>query len=565
MADFELIKVNVFPEQEFVVEGASWFVIAGEDGIAHKINDIRLRQFLLGAGTGARVIEPGTLVINSSISATLTGAQWVHDGGVYSFTGDLTLPGSPAEPDNRFDIVTFGNSATPVVKSGTAQAEPAVPNPDSGFLLGHIIYRPYGGGGVVIPVNPNTYSTSAAIGNYGLYAPIWKQTTQANTHYSFKLSFLSWVSEYGEDGQYPTNGFVLVNFVTNGGNASIDPNRVAVRTLDMGVDNGDFVLVQTTASEATLFAKKKGFFGTLSFMWVDPIGTNVLPTSLINGGSYASLPGGTAYQSYNGKDYVSSTMPVGFDLPRQYGFETPVTGNITFPAEIGDANPPNPNRVDTNVMVKILHNSAGEPTVVAPQNVWVRCEGGTYVTNENNIFYMIAHKNSSNRVVGISYTITQPQWAPGVGTPEPLVLDGIYMNTVYYPNWPVTGFGNASPTFVETQSTFSLNAYPAGSSSGYESEIQVDITVTNNSTPDPSVFNSGADKTIFSVPNWNTATTPPRIAMFNPATMLSAMNAEPRPLNPVDGRYINLRGRLTRQSDGAVSDWVYWTQQMAYV
>lgn len=403
---FELIKVNEFPEQDFVLEGGSWFVIAGENGLAHKISDLRLRQYLLDSGIGPRVIEPGTLVINSSTSSTLTGARWMHQGGVYEFTGDLPIPASPSEPNNRFDIVTFGDAPTPVVKAGDPLPEPNVPNPDTGFLLAHTIYRPYGGGGIVTPVNPRAYSTAVSAGGYGKYAPIWRQTLGVNAHYGFKISFVSWSSEYGANGQYPSNGFVMVNFDTGSNNTNIDPARVSVRCMDIGVDNGDFMLVQTGAAQATLYAKKKSYLGNMSFQWVQPYEDTVQANSLVNGGAYVDLPGGATYPSYNGRDYVSSTMPVRFDLPRQYGLETRVTGNITFPNNMGDPLT-NPTRVDTNVVVKVFHNSATEPDVVPPLGVWVVCDGGEYAPGVDNVYYLIAHKNNTNEVVGISYTITQ--------------------------------------------------------------------------------------------------------------------------------------------------------------
>src|SRR5690606_4676354 len=142
-------------------------------------------------------------------------------------------------------------------------------------------------------------------------------------------------------GQYPLNGIVLVNLVTKDTAAEIDLNRTSVRVQDIGVDNGDFVLVQSGATEITLYARKKSYLGNMVFKYLDPRDASVLEGSLVRGGTYGNLPTwpasiGIKQESYNGTDYVDSSLPVRFDIPRQYGFDAPVTGPITFPDNIGD-------------------------------------------------------------------------------------------------------------------------------------------------------------------------------------------------------------------------------------
>src|SRR5690606_36997101 len=142
------------------------------------------------------------------------------------------------------------------------------------------IYRPHTGEDVVSPVNPKAPATAVQAGLQGKYAPIWRQTVQKNTYYGFKISFMAWSSEYNAHGQFPMNGIVLVNLVTKNGAAEIDLTRTWVHAMDIGVDNGDFVLCQSGASEITLYARKKSYLGNMVFNYLLPHHDTVRTDSL---------------------------------------------------------------------------------------------------------------------------------------------------------------------------------------------------------------------------------------------------------------------------------------------
>src|SRR5690606_26343938 len=131
-------------------------------------------------------------------------------------------------PNNRFDIVVFGNGSLPIVQTGTGAPDPVVPNPNAGTMLAHTIYRPHDGEDIVI-TTPASYATKVQLGQWApdglthLYAPIWKQTVSANTYYGFNLAFLHWSSDYSTFGQRPKNGFLFVSFVTGATSTAIDP------------------------------------------------------------------------------------------------------------------------------------------------------------------------------------------------------------------------------------------------------------------------------------------------------------------------------------------------------
>lgn len=98
-------------------------------------------------------------------------------------------------------------------------------------------------------------------------------------------------------------------------------------------------------------------------------------------------------------DFTASALPVAFDIPRKYGFTTPITANITFGITAAFE----------SSMAKILHNHTVAPTITGPAGVTVVKDGGTYVVSVNNIIYLVCHKNDAGTVDRVSYTITQNQ------------------------------------------------------------------------------------------------------------------------------------------------------------
>lgn len=353
-----------------------------------------------GGLTGNRIVDPGELVINSPTSATLTGLEWIWEGVSKTYTGDLTLTTSPTDPDNRFDIITLSEADIPAVQTGTADPEPAVPNPTTaGHLLAHTIYRPFTGEDAVQPTPPATvFSTQSVSGQYENYAKIWEQTVNANTYYDFKIGYVAWSSNYDSDRQRPMNGFLSVNFVTKGAATEVDPNRVNVQTMDISPRSGDFVLVQTDTNKAALFVKKTGFFQTLVFEYTGGKTPTVKDNSLVNQGAYATLPTGANWPSWNGRSFITSTgTTIQFDRPRSYGVGTPLTGNITIATAYAD----------DSVMVKVIHNDITEPTITVPVGVTKKMLSGAYAADTDNLFLFIIDKDSSGDVVAVNYTISQ--------------------------------------------------------------------------------------------------------------------------------------------------------------
>jgi hypothetical protein len=419
-----------FASTNFVTERTEnkWKTLSGSGGGGGTVTAAQVRdmlQSLIGNArldasaikglpeipTENRIINPGVLTINSPTSATLADEEWSWNQDILDYTGLLVLSSPPASPNRRFDIITLSGSAVPSVESGIEAVNPVMPSPaDPSHLVSHVIYRPFDGDPVIVPVDPKSPATAMMAGLQGKYAPIWRQSLIKNATYGFKISFLAWSSEYGSFGQWPMNGMVLVNFDTGANNTEIDPNRVTIRTVDIGVDNKDFMLVQTGAAEATLYARKKSYLGNMAMEFVLPKDKNVKDNSLVNGGTYGDLPlDAPAYPSYNGRDYVSfPAMPVRFDVPWQMGYGgTKATGPITFPPNLGDAG--NMARADTNNMAKLLHNDTVERIPTAPAGVTLVHEGGEYIVNTDNHFKFICHKDDNGKVTSISYTIAQNQ------------------------------------------------------------------------------------------------------------------------------------------------------------
>jgi hypothetical protein len=350
---------------------------------------------------GSRIITPGVLVINSETSATLTGAEWVFDGVNYSFTGALVLQNKPTSPNNRFDIITVNGSETPSVESGTAAEDAIVPSPSTpGNLVLQTIYRPHTEPDIVSPPPPAedlVYQTATSAGSNTLYAPIWRQITQINRTYDFKISYVFWTSSYRDiNNHHPQNGVLMVNFVTNPEDRLIDSDRVRIVQMDSEGQSGDFALVQTASNEVTLFARKTGFHGTHFYDYEGPKNATVLKDSLLQGQPYAALPAGTTYLSWNGRSYTYATGNVlNFDKPYVHGFDgTPLTGTLTISGVY----------VDDSVKVKVLHNDTVAPTVNVPVGSVLRTTG-TYVTEEDNLLEFSTVKNSSGVVVLIEMVI----------------------------------------------------------------------------------------------------------------------------------------------------------------
>jgi len=355
----------------------------------------------VGPQSGNRIVTPGELVINSTTSATLTGLKWVWAGVIKTFTGDLTLTVSPTDPNNRFDIISVSADDTPAVEAGTADPEPAVPNPATGGHIAiHTIYRPFSGEDSSQPIAPSlVYNTKNQAGLQNKYAPIWQQTLLKNTAYDFKIGFIGWASEYAASNARPLNGYVTVNFVTTNSPIGVATEKVKIQTNDVSFESGDFILVATGTAEATLFVKKTAFYQTLFFDYLGVKNSTVKDLSLLNDSAYDDLPAGTNWISWNGRSFVPSTgATLNFDRPRAYGMNgTPITGDLTIATVYAD----------DSVMVKVLHNEASEPAISVPGGVTKRLLSGEYVVDTDNLYLFIIDKDNAGDVKAVNYTISQ--------------------------------------------------------------------------------------------------------------------------------------------------------------
>lgn len=359
-----------------------------------------------------RVLNPGnlTLVSETEINISDPAASWIWNKNTITFSGNRTLPTKPVDPNNQFVIITVGASGVPVVEAGAAEPTPSIPNPATpGDLVLHTIYRPFDGEDFVIPTAP-VYATRVQQGQWAgdglthIYAPIWRQTMQKNTYYGFNIAFCHWSSDYNTYGQRPKNGILMVSFVTGANNTLIDANRTVIETRDVSVNNGDFVLVQTSPNEVTLFAKKGTYLGNMVFDYLLPKFATVKDGSLVNNGAYDALPlEGDRYFSTNGSDYVPSTgTTIRFDKPRIYG---PLTGNLTISTAYANA----------GYMAEVVHNAATEPAINVPSGVTLIKLGGEYEPGIDNIFLFVCRKGgdtttmNGNNVTSIWYTISQDQ------------------------------------------------------------------------------------------------------------------------------------------------------------
>lgn len=354
-----------------------------------------------GAASGNRITNAGVLVITSETSATLTGLTWVWEGVNKSFTGALILTAKPTSPNNRFDIITVSDAATPLVEDGTAATDPAIPAPaTSGHIIAQTIYRPHTDPDIVEPTpEPGVFQTQSVAGDNGLYAPIWKQNTEINYSYDFKIGYIYWASGYANASEHrPQNGYVSVSFVTAGASKLIDPDRVIITSYDVEGQSGDFALVQTDTDEVTLFARKTGFHGTHFFDYLGQKNSTVLDESLVNNGVYATLPAATTYLSHESMDFVPSTgTTISFRRAYAYGIGTALTGNLTIATTYAK---------DGN-MVKVIHNDSVEPTITVPGGVTKRLLSGEYATSTDNVYLFIIDKDSTGDVVAVNYTISQ--------------------------------------------------------------------------------------------------------------------------------------------------------------
>lgn len=365
---------------------------------------------------GNRVVNPGKFeMLSETLGEFIEPAEWYWNGVLKTFSGTVSMAGKPSSPDNRTDIVT-ASGANPVSQSGTPDPDPVTPTPtDPTHLVLQVISRPHDLPDVVNPVQKDP-STAHQLGQWlnndgftPMYAPIWRQTLLKNTYYDFMIAFVAFASDYSTVGQYPMNGFVMVDFDTKVNVAEIDPTRVSLKTMGIGNRNSDFVLAMSSGNQATLYVRKGAYIGNMTYKFVIKKHT-VSDNSLMNAQTYGALPDSTLYRSSNMMDYLNrADSVVRFDAPWSSGFNgTPVNSStITFPPNLGDLQ--NPTRASEGYMFKMLHNSAVEPTVSAPAGVQVIKDSGEYQTGVDNIFYFICHKNASDKVVKVSYTITQNQ------------------------------------------------------------------------------------------------------------------------------------------------------------
>lgn len=378
----------IFPVQ---VEGEqAWQGLRFQTIMEHILDQIDIPS-------GDRIINAGTLVIDSPTAATLTGAQWVKDGVTYTYTGPVTLQGTPDAPLNRVDIIYTQNSNTVGYLDGDDLEEPPVPNAPGGQMVLHQIIRLNTGEDIVTPQQPSDPQTANQSGQYENYAPIWQQTLQVNTYYNFQVAFTGWASDFTSNRQRPLSGTLHVRFVTGASNREVDPNRVMIQTIDTSPVNGDFVLVQTSSTQARIYVKKTAFFQTLTFRFLVRTAT-VSPNSLMNGGLYAALPSGDKWHSWNGRSYIPSTGNIRFDRPRSYGMQgSPVSGNLTIAIAYAD----------DSCMAKVLHHAGTEPSISKPSAVALRKLSGDYVEDEDNYFLFIVDTNEAGEVTAVNYTISQ--------------------------------------------------------------------------------------------------------------------------------------------------------------
>jgi len=348
---------------------------------------------------GDRVITPGSFETNSPTSGTINGASWVRNGIVYNYSGPVILNDAPDDPYSRFDIIYTQPSSTVGYQAGAPDEDPVIPNPPSGEMALHVILRLNTGEAIITPVNEVDPETKNQTGRTNEFALIWRQKLSQNTYYDFKLSFVGWASSYSEFDARPLNGMLMVDFVTGANNTQIDPNRISFQTRDISTKSGDFVIVQTSSNQASIYVKKTAYFQTVTFNYLGVKTQTVKDNSLVNNSGYSSLPAGTSFYSWNGRSYISSVgSTIRFDRPRAYGLlGTPVTGNITVATAYAD---------DSN-MVKLLHNDSLEPSISVPSGVAKRLLSGEYVVDEDNFFLFIIDKDSSGDVKAVNYTISQ--------------------------------------------------------------------------------------------------------------------------------------------------------------
>jgi hypothetical protein len=350
--------------------------------------------------SGDRVIDPGVFEMVSPTSGTLTGAKFVRNGIERNYTGPVTLLGTPEAPNNAGEIIYTQAANTVGYIRGDEAEEPVFPNPPPGEFVLHQILRLNTGEEIITPVSPEYPQTANEISKNGQFAPIWQQTLNIDTYYSFQLAFVSWASAfYNTSGHRPKSGTLHVNFVTAPGSRLVDSLRFTMVAVDIGHEHGDFVLVQTSPTQATLFAKKTAYHGTVVFKFLIKTQT-VREDSLVNNGIHGPLPAGTQFPSKNYLAYVPTTgSEIRSDKNRSYGYNgTPVTGDISISVLFAqDA-----------FMPKMLHNGLTPPAILKPDNVVLHKSGGFHVNGVINEYLFIYHKNNAGNVTRISYSISQP-------------------------------------------------------------------------------------------------------------------------------------------------------------
>jgi hypothetical protein len=384
---------------------------------------------------GARLIF-AELILTSTTAGTIS-AQWVDFTSETESVTDAPLTfnggGLPAAGNVRFDLVQGSDAGVVTVKQG-AEALPGaavIPTADAGSLAlsvvlwsdtGESTTTPPGGG----PPTQNDWSlirlaTLVAANTTGKFAKVWEGNLSRDNNYSIILGYAE-----------PKN---VVNFLGSGvqtlklaftcnGSRAIIPETVQVLTAS-GSTAGEFVLYQIAGNKAALYHVSNHYWGRIQYRILFQNSEILLSNFTVNG-VYGAAPSAVAtypsavdnavaVTSVTGTgvdntdplnpvidlyvDFVASTGAVLFDVPRKYGFTTPVTGALT----IGSAG-----AFESN-LAKVLHNDATAPAITPPGGVTLVNDGGTYEASVDNIIYFVCHKNDAGTVTKIAYTITQNQ------------------------------------------------------------------------------------------------------------------------------------------------------------
>jgi hypothetical protein len=386
---------------------------------------------------GARLIF-AELILTSTTAGTLS-AQWVDFTSETESVTDAPLTfnggGLPAAGQVRFDLIQGSNAGAVTVKQGTEALPGAavIPTADAENLaLSVVLWSDTGesnatqpGGG---PATQNDFSlvrlgTLVAADTTGKFAKVWEGNLSRDNNYSIILGYAEPKNTVNFDG---SGAQILKLSFTCDSSLSIISETVQMLT-GSGSTAGEFVLYEITGNRAALYHKSNHYWGRIQYRVLFQNSVVLLSNFAING-PYGAAPsavatypstveagggasgvatvtgtgvGGTAADPVIDLyvDFVASTGAVLFDVPRKYGFTTPVTGALT----IGSTG-----AFESN-LAKVLHNDATAPAITPPGGVTLVNDGGTYVVSVDNIIYFVCHKNDAGTVTKISFTITQDQ------------------------------------------------------------------------------------------------------------------------------------------------------------